>query len=127
MRKVGLGLMPKLMGQDWTWAFGLLDRRTMVANGTMGLLNCRVMTRDLWATDHRLARQTGPFDVLLRSGKSVVAWKACYGRKWRNGASLQLVDPSLSPGLRLRSYLKVRFRVQHGISVRKPRPHCRIF
>ena len=99
----------------------------MVANGTMGLLNCRVMTRDLWATDHRLARQTAPFDLLLCSGKSVVAWKACYGRKWRNGASLQLVDPSLSPGLRLRSYLKVRFRVQHGISVRKPRPPCRIF
>ena len=99
----------------------------MVANGTMGLLNCRVMTRDLWATDHRLARQTASFDLLLCSGKSVVAWKACYGRKWRNGASLQLVDPSLSPGLRLRSYLKVRFRVQHGISVPKPRPHCRIF
>ena len=99
----------------------------MVANGTMGLLNCRVMTRDLWATDHRLARQTAPFDLLLCSGKSVVAWKAWYGRKWRNGASLQLVDPSLSPGLRLRSYLKVRFRVQHGISVRKPRPPCRIF
>ena len=99
----------------------------MVANGTMGLLNCRVMTRDLWATDHRLARPTAPFDLLLCSGKSVVAWKAWYGRKWRNGASLQLVDPSLSPGLRLRSYLKVRFRVQHGISVRKPRPPCRIF
>ena len=99
----------------------------MVANGTMGLLNCRVMTRDLWATDHRLARQTAPFDLLLCSGKSVVAWKAWYGRKRRNGASLQLVDPSLSPGLRLRSYLKVRFRVQHGISVRKPRPPCRIF
>ena len=94
----------------------------MVANGNMGLLDRRVMTRDLWAT-----RQTAPFDLLLCSGKSVVAWKACYGRKWRNGASLQLVDPSLSPGLRLRSYLKVRFRVQHGISVRKPRPHCRIF
>ena len=99
----------------------------MVANGTMGLLNCRVMTRDLWATDHRLARQTAPFDLLLCSGKSVVAWKACYGRKRRNGASLRLIDPSLSPGLRLRSYLKVRFRVQHGISVRKPRPPCRIF
>ena len=99
----------------------------MVANGTMGLLDCRVMTRDPWAMDHGAARQTAPFDLLLCSGKSVVAWKACYGRKWRNGASLQLVDPSLSPGLRLRSYLKVRFRVQHGISVRKPRPHCRFF
>ena len=73
----------------------------MVANGTMGLLDRRVMTRDPWATDHRLARQTAPFDLLLCSGKSVVAWKAWYGRKWRNGASLQLVDPSLSPGLRL--------------------------
>ena len=99
----------------------------MVANGTMGLLDRRVMTRDLWATDHRPARQTPPFDLLLCSGKSVVAWKACYGRKRRNGASLRLVEPSLGPGLRLRSHLKVRFRVQHGISVRKPRPPCRIF
>ena len=99
----------------------------MVANGTMGLLDRRVMTRVSWAMDHGAARQTAPFDLLLCSGKSVVAWKACYGRKRRNGASPQLVDPSLSPGLRLRSYLKVRFRVQHGISVRKPRPHCRIF
>ena len=61
----------------------------MVANGTMGLLDRRVMTRDLWATDHRLARQTAPFDLLLCSGKSVVTWKAWYGRKWRNGALLQ--------------------------------------
>ena len=92
----------------------------MVANGTMGLLDRRVTTRDPWAMDHGAARQTAPpfFDLLLCSGKSVVAWKACYGRKRRNGASLQLVDPSLSPGLRLRLYLKVRFRVQHGISVR---------
>ena len=72
----------------------------MVANGTMGLLDRRVMTRDLWA-----ARQTAPSDLLLCSGKSVVAWKAWYGRKRRNGASLQLIDPSLSPRLRLRSYL----------------------
>ena len=99
----------------------------MVANGTMGLLDRRVMTRDPWVMDHGAARQTAPFDLLLCSGKSVAAWKAWYGRKWRNGASLQLVDPSLSSGLRLRSYLKVRFRVQHVISVRKPRPHCRIF
>ena len=73
----------------------------MVANGTMGLLDRRVMTRDLWAMDHGPARQTAPSDLLLCSGKSVVAWKACYGRKRRNGASLRLVDPSLSPGLRL--------------------------
>ena len=73
----------------------------MVANGTMGLLDCRVMTRDPWAMDHGPVRQMAPSDLLLCSGKSVVAWKACYGRKWRNGASLQLVDPSLSPGLRL--------------------------
>ena len=100
----------------------------MVANGAMGLLDRRVMTRDPWAMDHGPARQTAPpLDLLLCSGKSVVAWKACYGRKRRNGASLRLIDPSLSPGLRLRSYLKVRFRVQHGVSVRKPRPHCRIF
>ena len=99
----------------------------MVANGIMGLLDCRVMTCDPWVMDHRAARQTALFDLLLCSGKSVVAWKACYGRKRRNGASLRLVEPSLSPGLRLRSYLKVRFRVQHGISVRKPRPPCRIF
>ena len=32
----------------------------MVANGTMGLLNCRVMTRDPWAMDHGPARQTAP-------------------------------------------------------------------
>ena len=73
----------------------------MVANGTMGLLDCRVMSRDPWATDHGAARQTPPFDLLLCSGKSVVAWKAWYGRKRCNGASLRLVDPSLSPGLRL--------------------------
>lgn len=45
----------------------------MVANGTMGLLDCRVMSRDPWATDHGAARQTPPFDLLLCSGKSVVA------------------------------------------------------
>ena len=99
----------------------------MVANGTMGLLDRRVMTRGLWATDHRLARQTAPFDLLLCSGKSVVAWKAWYGRKWRNGASLQLVDPSLSPGLRLRSHFESRFQAQRVISTRASRPHCRIF
>ena len=99
----------------------------MVSNGAMGLLDRRVMTRDPWAMDHGAARQTAPFDLLQHSGKPVVAWKARYGRKRRNGASLRLVEPSLSPGLRLRSYLKVRFRVQHGISVRKPRPHCRFF
>ena len=101
----------------------------MVANGTMGLLDRRIMTRGPWAMDHgpRACETNAPLDLILCSGKSVVAWKACYGRKRRNGASLQLVDSSLSPGLRLRSYLKVRFRVQHGISVRKPRPHCRIF
>lgn len=73
----------------------------MVANGTMGLLDRRVTTRDPWAMAHGPARQTAPLDLLLCSGKSVVAWKACYGRKRRNGASLQLVDPSLGPGLRL--------------------------
>ena len=73
----------------------------MVANGTMGLLDCRVMT--LQSTGHGpwACETSGPFDLLLCSGKSVVAWKACYGRKRRNGASLQLVDPSLGPGLRL--------------------------
>ena len=64
----------------------------MVANGTMGLLNCRVMTRGLWATDHRLARQTAPFDLLLCSGKSVVAWKACYAE---NGAMGPLCSSSI--------------------------------
>ena len=35
----------------------------MVANGAMGLLDCRVMTPDLWAMDHGHgpARQTAPF------------------------------------------------------------------
>ena len=61
----------------------------MVANGTMGLLDRRVMTRDPWAMDHGPARQMAPSDLLLCSGKSVVAWKAWYGRKWRNGALLQ--------------------------------------
>ena len=32
----------------------------MVANGTMGLLDCSVMTRDPWAMDHGAARQTPP-------------------------------------------------------------------
>ena len=104
----------------------------MVANGIMGLLDRRVMTRDPWAMDHGsrtmgLRDKRPPFDLLQHSGKPVVAWRACYGRKRRNGASLRLVEPSLSPELRLGSYLKVRFRVQHSISVRKPRPHCRIF
>ena len=99
----------------------------MVANGTMGLLDRRVMTREPWGMDHEAARQTAPFDLLLCSGKSVVAWKACYGRKRRNGASLQLVDPSLSPGLRLRSHFESRFQAQRVISTRVSRPHCRIF
>ena len=73
----------------------------MVANGTMGLLDCGVMTPDLWAMDHGAARQTASFDLLLCSGESVVAWKAWYGIKRYNGASLRLVDPSLSSGLRL--------------------------
>ena len=33
----------------------------MVANGAMGLLDRRVMTRDPWAMDHGPARQTAPF------------------------------------------------------------------
>ena len=45
----------------------------MVANGAMGLLDRRVMTRDPWAMDHGPARQMAPFDLLLCSGKSVVA------------------------------------------------------
>ena len=45
----------------------------MVANGTMGLLDRRVMTRDPWAMDHGPARQMAPSDLLLCSGKSVVA------------------------------------------------------
>ena len=79
MRRVGLGLMPKLVGQDWAWALGLRDRRTMVSNGAMGLLDRRVMTRDPWAMDHGAARQTAPFGLLQHSGKPVVAWKARYG------------------------------------------------
>ena len=43
----------------------------MVANGAMGLLDRRVMTRDPWAMDHGPARQTAPSDLLLCSGKSV--------------------------------------------------------
>ena len=33
----------------------------MVANGTMGLLDRRVMPRGPWAMDHGAARQTPPF------------------------------------------------------------------
>ena len=74
----------------------------MVANGTMGLLDRRVMTlRSMGHGPWGCETNGPPFNLLLCSGKSVVAWKACYGRKRRNGASLQLVDPSLSPGLRL--------------------------
>lgn len=59
MRRAGLGLMSKLMGQG-TWALRLRDRRTMVANGTMGLFDRRVLTRNPWAMEHGAARQTAP-------------------------------------------------------------------
>ena len=39
------------------------------------------------------------FDLLPHSGKPVTARKALYGRKRRNGASLRLANPSLSPEL----------------------------
>ena len=45
----------------------------MVANGTMGLLSRSLMTRDPWVMVHGAARQAVPFDLLLCSGKSVVA------------------------------------------------------
>mgnify|MGYP000336912157 CR=1 FL=1 len=79
--------------------------------------------------DRQLGRRFRPYpgDGEQASVGLVASKQGRRDRKWRNGASLQLIDPSLSPGLRLRSYLKVRFRVQHGVSVRKPRPHCRIF
>ena len=101
----------------------------MVANGTMWLLDRRVMTHGPWAMDHGIARQTAPplFDLLQHSGKLVVAWRACCGRKRRNGASLRLVEPSLSPELRLRSHFESRFQAQRVISTRASRPHCRIF
>ena len=64
----------------------------MVANGTMGLLDRRVMTRDLWATDHRLARQTAPFDLLLCCGKSVVDGRPVMAQ---SGAMGPLCDSSI--------------------------------
>ena len=45
----------------------------MVANGTMGLLDCSVMTRDPWAMDHGGCETNAPLDLLLCSGKSVAA------------------------------------------------------
>ena len=112
-----MGLCLSLWGKI---ELGHLGCRTVGLWWPMGPWGC-------WVVGPWACETNAPLDLLLCSGKSVVAWKACYGRKRRNGASLRLVEPSLSPGLRLRSYLKVRFRVQHGISVRKPRPHCRIF
>ena len=55
----------------------------MVANGTMGLLDRRVMTRNPWAMDHRPARQTAPFDLLF------VFWEVCCGMEgllWQKAA-----------------------------------------
>ena len=94
MREVGLGLMPKLMGQDWTWAFGLLDRRTMVANGTMGLLNCKVMTRDLWATDYGPARQTPPLFLTCYCVLGSLLWHGRPGMA-ESGAMGPLCDSSI--------------------------------
>ena len=68
---------------------GLLDRRVMGSwdYGAMGP----------WAIALRGKR--APFDLLPHSGKPVTARKALYDRKRRNGASLRLANPSLSPEL----------------------------
>ena len=84
------------------------------------------MTRDLWAMDHGAARQTAPFWLVI------VFWEVCCdmeGLVWQKMAQWGLSAARRSffePWIEALSYLKVRFRVQHGISVRKPRPHCRI-
>ena len=76
-----------------------------------------------WAIALRGKR--APLDLLPHSGKPVTARKALYGRKRRNGASLRLAKPSLSPELRPRSRSGARFRVQRGFQTRGLRPHCR--
>ena len=53
----------------------------MVANGTMGLLDRRVMTRGPWPMGHGAARQTASFDLLLCSGKSAVALEGLLWQK----------------------------------------------
>ena len=45
----------------------------MEVNGTMGLLDRRVMTRDPWAMDHGPARQTAPFWLVA------AFWEVCCG------------------------------------------------
>ena len=65
------------------------------------------------------------FDLLPHSGKPVTARKALYGRKRRNGASLRLAKPSLSPELRPRSHSGARNQAQRGFQARGLRPHCR--
>ena len=74
-----------------------------------------------------LGGKRAPFDLLPHSGKPVTARKALYGRKRRNGASLRLARPSLSPELRPQSRSRARFRAQHGFLARGLRPHCRAF
>ena len=100
----------------------------------MGLLRRRALDRRAmgpwdygamgpWAI--ALGGKRAPFDLLPHSGKPVTARKALYGRKRRNGASLRLAKPSLSPELRLRSRSRARFRAQHCFLARGLRPHCR--
>lgn len=46
-----------------------------------------------------LRSKRAPLDSCRVPGKPVAEREAFYGRKWRNGASLRLANPSLSPEL----------------------------
>lgn len=73
-----------------------------------------------------LRSKRAPLDSCRVPGKPVAEREAFYGRKWRNGASLRLANPSLSPELRPRSHSEARFRAQRGLQARGSRPHCRV-
>ena len=95
------------------WDYGAVG---LWGHGTVGPLDRRAMG---------LGGKRALFDLLPYSGKPVTAREALYGRKRRNGASLRLANPSLSPELRPRSRSGARFRVQRGFQTQGLRPHCR--
>ena len=64
----------------------------MVANGTMGLLDCGVMSRDPWATDHGPARQTPPLTCYCVLGS--LLWHGRPGMA-ENGAMGPLCSSSI--------------------------------
>ena len=72
-------------------------------------------------------KRAPPLDLLPHSGKPVAAREALYDRKRRNGASLRLAKPSLSPELRPRLRSGARNRAQRGFQAWGLRPHCCAF